>query len=101
MEEIKLVLNERNRGAFLAMEDGEQLGEMVVGILGSDLTVYHTEVSDKAEGKGLAKKMLIAMVEHARKNHLKVIPLCTFVHTQFRRRPADYADIWAGDVEHK
>jgi predicted GNAT family acetyltransferase len=99
MEEIKLVLNEKNRGAFLATENGEQLGEMVVGIVGSHLTVYHTEVSDKAEGKGLAKKLLGSMVEHARKNHLKVIPLCTFVHAQFRRRPADYADIWAGDVE--
>ena len=99
MEEIKLVLNEKNRGAFLAMEDGEQLGEMVVGIAGSNLTVYHTEVSDKAEGRGLAKKMFTAMVQHAREHQLKVIPLCTFVHTQFRRRPAEFADIWAGDLE--
>lgn len=101
MEEIKLLLNEKNRGAFVATEGGEQLGEMVVGIAGTDLTVYHTEVSDKAEGRGLAKKLLNAMVEHARQQHFKVIPLCNFVHTQFRRRPADYADIWAGDVERK
>ena len=99
MEEIKLVLNEKNRGAFLVTEDGEQLGEMVVGIVGSDLTVYHTEVSDKAEGRGLAKKMLIGMVDHARQHNLKVIPLCNFVHTQFRRRRAEYADIWAGDAK--
>ena len=99
MEEIKLVLNEKNRGAFLATEGGEQLGEMVIGLVGSELTVYHTEVSDKAEGKGLAKKLLSAMVEYARQHHLRVKPLCTFVHTQFRRRPAEYADIWAGDVK--
>jgi hypothetical protein len=67
---------------------------MVVSISGKNLTVYHTEVSAKAEGKGFAKKMLNAMVEHARKNSLKVIPLCPYVHAQFKRHPDEYADIW-------
>lgn len=94
MEEVKLNLNEKNQGAFVVLDGDEQLGEMVLAIVSSDLIVYHTEVSPKAEGKGLAKLMLNAMVAYARKNSLKVIPLCPYVHAQFRRHPADYEDIW-------
>jgi predicted GNAT family acetyltransferase len=34
------------------------------------------------------------MVDHARKNGLKVIALCPFVHAQFKRHPEQYEDIW-------
>lgn len=94
MEDIKLTLNDKGRGAFTIEEGNEQPGEMVIGIAGENLTVYHTEVSPEAEGKGYAKKLLTAMVAHARTNNLKVIPLCSFVHAQFKRRPDEYADIW-------
>ena len=94
MEEIKLSLDEKQHGAFYITEGGEQLGEMVVSISGSNLTVYHTEVSAKAEGKGYAKQLLAKMVAHARENKLKVIPLCPYVHAQFKRHPDEYADVW-------
>ena len=97
MEEIKLDLNENGQGAFYVSLDGEQLGEMAVSIADSTLTVYHTEVSPKAEGKGFAKKLLNAMVEHARNKKLKVLPLCPFVHAQFKRHPELYTDLWNND----
>ena len=93
MEEIKLQLD-GNEGAFIVLENGEQLGEMVISIAEEKLTVYHTEVADKAGGKGLAKKMFEAMISHARKEHLQVLPLCTFVQAQLKRNPANYADLW-------
>ena len=46
---------------------------MQIGISGNVLTVYHTEVSPDHEGKGLAKKLLMAMADYARKNKLQVI----------------------------
>jgi uncharacterized protein len=94
MEEITLQLNEKNHGAFFVKEGEEQLGEMVLSISDKNLTVYHTEVSPKAEGKGLAKKMLESMVDYARKNNLQVIPLCPFVRVQFQRHPQQFADLW-------
>lgn len=93
MDEVQLKLNEKGEGAFYIPDGEEQLGEMVIGIKKDILTVYHTEVLEKAEGKGFAKKLLSAMVDYARKNSLKVIPLCPYVHLQFRRHPDDYADI--------
>ena len=94
MEEVTLALNDTKRGAFLVKDGNEQLGEMEVSISGDNLTVYHTEVASKTEGKGLAKKMLQSMVSYARENGLKVIPLCPYVHAQFKRHAEDYADVW-------
>jgi predicted GNAT family acetyltransferase len=38
--------------------------------------------------------LLDAMIDYARKNNLKVITLCPFVHAQFKRHPEEYADVW-------
>lgn len=76
------------------MKGEDQMGEMMVSISGQNLTVYHTKVSTKAKGKGYAKKLPDAMVEHAPSNHLKVIPICPYVHAQFKRHQQDYADVW-------
>lgn len=94
MAEVKLQLGEKGRGAFYLFEKDEKAGEMVIGISGTTLTVYHTEVDPEFEGQGMAKLMLEEMVTYARTNNLTVMPLCTYVHTQFKRHPELYADIW-------
>ena len=94
MSDIQLKLDSRGRGAFYIEENNVKIGEMVVGISGTALTVYHTEVNPEMEGNGFAKQMLDKMVAYARENKLQVIPLCEYVHAQFKRHPADYEDIW-------
>lgn len=91
--EVKLNLNDDGKGKFVVIDNNEQLGEMVIKVSDQDLTVYHTEVEPKAEGKGLAKKMLTEMVSYARENSLKVIPVCEYVKAQFNRHPEEYADV--------
>jgi hypothetical protein len=94
MDEVQLILNEHQRGGFYIREGETELGKMEIGISGDKLTAYHTEVNPAAEGKGLAKQLLAAMVAYARNHQLKVIPLCPFVSAQFKRHPEEYADIW-------
>jgi predicted GNAT family acetyltransferase len=94
MEEVVLRLNQKNHGAFYLMQNGEQVGEMVIGVNDKNLTVYHTEIMPQAEGHGLAAKLLETMVAYAREHHLMVIPLCAYVHAQFKKHPETYADIW-------
>lgn len=94
MDDVKLELNEKGRGQFYLGEQGDKLALMEVGVSGNNLVAYHTEVAPKGEGKGLAKQLLAAMVDYARKHHLKVIPLCAFVHAQFSRHPELYNDVW-------
>jgi predicted GNAT family acetyltransferase len=94
MFDVKLQLSEDGKGAFKLMDGDQEAGEMVVGVVGANMRVYHTEVDREYEGQGLAKKLLEAMVLYARQQHLKVTPLCQYVHAQFKRHPDQFSDIW-------
>ena len=98
MTDIQLQLDARGRGAFYIEENKVKVGEMVVGVSGTALTVYHTEVNPEMEGQGYAKQMLEKMVSYAREKKIQVIPLCEYVHAQFKRHPDEYADVWKKGV---
>lgn len=95
MNPVTLKLNDEGRGAFVIDEGDERLAEMAVAVEDERLIVFHTEVSEKLRGQGVALQLLSAMVDHARRKGLKVLPLCPYVHAQFRRHPDQYADIWS------
>lgn len=92
--DVQFKIEDNGKGAFFVEEDGKRVAEMVVSISGSNLTVYHTEVSESLKGKGVSTQLLEKMVQYVRDNNLKVIPLCPYVNVQFRRHPDKYDDIW-------
>lgn len=94
MPEVKLKLDERQHGGFQLIENEEKIGEMVVSISKTILTVYHTEVDEKYSGKGYAKLLLDEMVAYVREHHYTVKALCPYVFAQFTRHPDVYADVW-------
>ena len=94
MQDVRFKKEGTGKCLFYIMDNEEQLGEMEVTISNTEITVYHTEVDPKEEGKGLAKKLLETMVGYARKNALQVVPLCPYVLEQFKRHPQEYADVW-------
>jgi len=94
MPEVKLKLDEKHHGGFQLIENNEKIGEMVISISQTILTVYHTEVDEKYNGKGYAKLLLEEMVEYVREHHYTVKALCPYVFAQFTRHPDEYADIW-------
>jgi uncharacterized protein len=98
MNEIQLKINSNNRGSFFIEDSSGIIAEMNIGITDNILTAYHTEVSDKLKGQGIGKRLLEAMVEYARINHLKVIALCPFVYATFKRHPELYEDIWQKSI---
>ena len=94
MNDVQLRIDEHGKGEFFIEENGERIAFMVVRIHGEILTAIHAEVSEKLSGKGLGGKLVAAMVDHASKNKLKVVPLCPFVRALFERHPERYADVW-------
>jgi predicted GNAT family acetyltransferase len=77
-----------SKGAFLIEENNERLGEMTYSKAGDSLIIIdHTEVSDKLRGEGAGKKLVLSAVEYARKNNLKILPLCPFAKATFDRTP--------------
>lgn len=94
MDLIQLRLDDQKKGAFVIEDGDERIAEMVIAVMGPRLVVYHTEVSDKLKGQGIAGKLLDEMVAYARSNHLKVVPLCPYVLVQFKRHAEKYDDVW-------
>ena len=94
MAEVKLNIQEGEPSSFDIYDEDGKVGEMIFDIKDNDLTVYHTEVDPAKEGKGYAKMLLDAMVAYVRENRLMVIPMCPYVHIQFKRHEDLYRDIW-------
>ncbi|PTT06396.1 GNAT family N-acetyltransferase [Flavobacterium sp. HMWF030] len=85
--------NDAKRGYFEAVEDGKEAGKMTYTWAGdSKFIIDHTEVSPEFNGKGVGKKLLMAAVEYARTNDLKIIPLCPFAKSVFDKT-ADIRDV--------
>ena len=84
-----------SKGTFYIEKDGKRVAEMVFSKAGGDLIIVeHTEVSDELRGTGAGKKLVQHAVEYARKNHLKILPLCPFTKSVFERTP-EFADVWS------
>lgn len=77
-------INNETKGAFKAVEDGKEAGNMTYSWAGeTKFIIDHTEVNPEFGGQGVGKKMVMAAVEFARKNNLKIIPLCPFAKSVF------------------
>jgi len=97
MESTKVVFTGHVSGEVQLFSNNVQAGKMNIAITDGKLTVYHTEVSPEFEGRGFAKLLLNQLVNYAKEKDLKIIPLCAYVNAQFRRHPAEYADVWSTD----
>ncbi len=93
MERTAVVL-ENVKGEVQLFSDDQKAGKMDISVIGEKLTVYHTEVNPEYEGKGFARLLLGQLVYYARENNLKIVPLCPYVHGQFKRHPEEYNDVW-------
>lgn len=97
MEITKVELKNARYGEVQIFSDDIKAGKMRIGVADGKLTVYHTEVNSEFEGRGFAKLLLAELVNYAKSNLLKIVPLCPFVNAQFHRFPEIYKDVWLKD----
>ena len=95
MESTKVVFTDNVHGEVQLFSDEIKAGKMNLTMTGGKLAVLHTEVSPEFEGRGFARLLLDQLVSYARENHVKIVPYCAYVNAQFRRRPAEYEDVWS------
>ncbi len=53
----------------------------------------HTGVPDSMAGQGVGRALVLRMVEDARREGFRILPLCPFVLAQLRRHP-DWAELF-------
>ena len=76
MVEIKQI-DQGTKGYFAAFDGEKEAGRMSYTFAGETRMILdHTEVSDEYRGQNIGKRILMEVVEFARQNKIKIIPLC-------------------------
>ncbi len=75
MIEIKLDQKEKKS---IAYDDGIQIGECDFLETEEYWNIIHTEVDSTYQGRGIAKKLVEAVIEKAKQNGKKVIAECSY-----------------------
>jgi len=74
------------KGRFAAMDNGTEAGHITYSKAGdTTLILDHTEVNDAYRGQGIGKVIVMHIVELARKEGLRILPLCPFAKSVFDR----------------
>ncbi|WP_322549729.1 GNAT family N-acetyltransferase [Flavobacterium psychraquaticum] len=91
-EEVQLKISNKSGVFYIEINGNEEA--MMTFFLTDDnkMTIDHTEVNTGNEGKGFGKKLLFKAIEYARKNNLKIIPVCSFVKSVIEKTP-EFKDI--------
>ena len=59
---------------------------------GQVLTISHTEVPRRLEGRGIGSRLVAGVLDIARTQRMTVVPRCSFVRAYIARHP-QYADL--------
>jgi predicted GNAT family acetyltransferase len=83
------------KGSFFVLENNSRLAEMTFSKSVGRIIIDHTEVSDVLRGKNVGKQLVAAAVAYARKNNIKIIPLCPFAKSIFNK-VVEFQDVLDG-----
>jgi predicted GNAT family acetyltransferase len=85
------VIHDKAKSQFIiSIEDKEAYVDY--NIENNRMNLYHTYTDPELRGKGLAAKVVIAALEYAKENNLKVEPGCTYVQS-FISRHKEYEEL--------
>lgn len=83
-----------SKGRYVIRKDGEE-AELTYSIASPTLRIAnHTGVPDSFRGTGAGRALVERLVDDARAEGFKVVPLCPFVNGLRRRHP-EWADVFA------
>lgn len=82
-------IEDGSKGCFAAMDNGTEAGHITYSKAGDTMLILdHTEVNDAYRGQGIGKIIVMHIVDVARRDGLKIMPLCPFAKSVFDRTEA-------------
>jgi predicted GNAT family acetyltransferase len=74
-------------GAFVYQNESGASAKMTFSKAGDSMIIIdHTEVDGELRGQGVGEMLVEFMVNYARENQIKVMPLCPFTRSVFEKR---------------
>ncbi|MBL7934030.1 MAG: N-acetyltransferase [Bacteroidia bacterium] len=71
--------HDSKKGEFFILDGDKKIASLFYIFAGeTKIIIEHTVVDPSQEGKGLGKQLVNATVEFARKNGIKIMPLCPY-----------------------
>ena len=78
---------------FIATIDDQQAGLIEYSLVNEHTIILaHTEVNDNFRGQGVGQAILKHIIEYARENDIRLIPLCPFTKAEIDKHP-EYHDV--------
>lgn len=90
------VVDDRQASRFEVRVDGEAAGFAAYRRNGSTISLTHTEVDERYEGRGLGSVLVRGALDAARAEGVAVLPLCPFVR-RYISRHEEYLDLVPAD----
>ena len=90
-KKVRVVLEPHYNRA--AAYDGDQLiGECEVSVSPNIWIISHTGVRPAYEGRGIAKRLVLKVIEEARARKVKIVPLCPYANRMMTGKD-EYKDV--------
>jgi predicted GNAT family acetyltransferase len=91
--QLEIIREEHATGGRYAMAVDGHEAELTYSRASAHLIIVdHTDVPDALRGRKLGQMLVRRAVEDARAQGVKIIPLCPFTASEFRKHP-DYQDV--------
>jgi predicted GNAT family acetyltransferase len=96
MDELPIEFEATEKGGryFVATPGGEDARLTFVRVSDTHWIADHTFVPVPWRGKGIAERMVVRLVDDARKTGVKITPTCWFVADELQRMSPQWDDVW-------
>lgn len=82
----QIINNTENNRFELSLDNGDK-AFVEYSLREDKIAFLHTEVPEAYEGKGIAAALAKYVLEYAKSNHLRVIPICPYIKAYIQRHP--------------
>ena len=94
-EELNMEFSQDSNRFYLEDANGKLTAEITFTPPHNGLLIIdHTSVDNSLRGQGIAQALVKAVVDKARAEDLKIMPLCPFAKLEFQKKE-EYADVWS------
>ena len=90
LEELRIEFDAENNQSS-AFVDGKEAGECQFDVKDGKWYIMHTGVRPEYGGRGIAKKLVLKIVEEARKLGVKIVPICSYAQKMLQSE--EFADV--------